>query len=166
MNPSDPTGAVDPNAQPQGPQDPNQAQMIAAAQFVQPTMGQPIQMVFPQQQAYFTQPMMMPQYVQQPQLPPGWQVAYTPQGQMYYVDHNTRTTHWTLPFNNAAPYPGMGGRGRGTGRVGIDQAKRKTKLCMHWQSGGCTWGESCAFAHGVEELQHPHADPGHQHPSS
>lgn len=30
-------------------------------------------------------------------IPEGWQVKFTPQGKLYYVDHNTKTTHWTLP---------------------------------------------------------------------
>jgi hypothetical protein len=43
----------------------------------------------------------------------------------------------------------MGGRG---GRVGIDNTKRKTKICMNWESGSCSWGDRCAFAHGAQEL--------------
>eukprot|EP00331_Platyophrya_macrostoma_P010998 CAMPEP_0176432832 /NCGR_PEP_ID=MMETSP0127-20121128/15627_1 /TAXON_ID=938130 /ORGANISM="Platyophrya macrostoma, Strain WH" /LENGTH=142 /DNA_ID=CAMNT_0017815075 /DNA_START=106 /DNA_END=534 /DNA_ORIENTATION=- len=107
----------------------------------------------------------------QPALPPGWQMAYTAQGQVYYVDHNTQTTSWTPPpmpqqsqmtsYNPAQgarggrggwggqPHPGAGGRG---GRVGIDQTKRKTKMCMNWESGSCSWGDRCAFAHGAVEL--------------
>jgi hypothetical protein len=96
-------------------------------------------------------------------LPPGWQVAYTAEGQMYYVDHNTQTTHWQLPayVNPAAAYGRGGGagmdygRGRGAarpGRVGIDHAKRKTKMCMNFESGTCSWGDRCAFAHGAHEL--------------
>jgi len=97
-----------------------------------------------------------------PQLPPGWQVAYTAEGQMYYVDHNTQTTHWNLPayISAAVPAYGRGGdfgqRGRGgparPGRVGIDHAKRKTKMCMNFESGTCSWGDRCAFAHGAHEL--------------
>ncbi|GAU97450.1 hypothetical protein RvY_08739 [Ramazzottius varieornatus] len=30
-------------------------------------------------------------------LPPGWMVDYTPGGRRYYIDHNTKTTHWMLP---------------------------------------------------------------------
>jgi hypothetical protein len=93
------------------------------------------------------------------QLPPGWQQAYTAEGQVYYVDHNTRTTHWQAPQMQAPALPSYGGRGgyggpmggRG-GRVGIDNAKRKTKICMNWESGSCSWGDRCAFAHGAQEL--------------
>jgi hypothetical protein len=108
-------------------------------------------------------------------LPPGWQVAYTNEGQMYYVDHNTQTTHWTLPAYIAAAAGGYGrggggmpgmdfGRGRGAGgprpgRVGIDNAKRKTKMCMNFESGTCSWGDRCAFAHGAHELL-PQGHPG------
>lgn len=31
------------------------------------------------------------------QLPPGWDMRYTEDGQPYYVDHNTKTTHWDPP---------------------------------------------------------------------
>lgn len=31
-------------------------------------------------------------------LPPGWSVDYTQKGRKYYVDHNTKTTHWSHPF--------------------------------------------------------------------
>lgn len=93
-------------------------------------------------------------------LPPGWQVAYTNEGQMYYVDHNTQTTHWQLPAYAAGGMYGRGGmgdygragRGGRPGRVGIDHTKRKTKMCMNFESGTCSWGDRCAFAHGAHEL--------------
>ncbi|KAH8603341.1 WW domain [Trypanosoma vivax] len=85
-------------------------------------------------------------------LPIGWQVAYSPEGEMYYIDHNTQTTHWQIPhevlqrMNSAASY-------RGRARRGIDRTKLKTKMCMNIQNGGkCTWGENCAFAHNSSEL--------------
>ena len=31
----------------------------------------------------------------------------------------------------------------------------KTALCMYYQKGMCTKGESCTFAHGIQELQVP-----------
>ncbi|XP_065168737.1 protein salvador homolog 1 [Atheta coriaria] len=31
-------------------------------------------------------------------LPPGWSVDYTLKGRKYYVDHNTKTTHWSHPL--------------------------------------------------------------------
>nr|CCC46818.1 putative zinc finger protein 2 [Trypanosoma vivax Y486] len=114
----------------------------------------------------------------QPVLPAGWQMAYTPTGQPYYMDHNTKTTHWTLPetvgyslggYYNPVMVAGnnRGGRGRG-GRGGIDQGKRKTKMCIYWEKNGeCTWGERCAFAHGKDELRssggNTHSQPaGHE----
>eukprot|EP01061_Rhynchopus_euleeides_P042254 TRINITY_DN73767_c0_g1_i1.p3 TRINITY_DN73767_c0_g1~~TRINITY_DN73767_c0_g1_i1.p3 ORF type:complete len:303 (+),score=122.75 TRINITY_DN73767_c0_g1_i1:123-1031(+) len=34
----------------------------------------------------------------------------------------------------------------------IDQTKRKTKICSHWQKGGmCPFNDRCAFAHGDDE---------------
>jgi len=103
-----------------------------------------------------------PQYAAAgPQLPPGWQVAYTAEGQMYYVDHNTQTTHWNLPayisnvsYGRGGDFGQRGGRGGVTrpGRVGIDHNKRKTKMCMNFESGTCSWGDRCAFAHGAHEL--------------
>ncbi|CAI9724277.1 NEDD4-like E3 ubiquitin-protein ligase WWP1 [Octopus vulgaris] len=40
------------------------------------------------------------QQLQQPQdpLPIGWQMRFDPQGRVYYVDHNTRTTTWERPL--------------------------------------------------------------------
>jgi hypothetical protein len=32
-------------------------------------------------------------------LPPGWERKFTPTGREYFVDHNTKTTKWTLPEN-------------------------------------------------------------------
>jgi hypothetical protein len=109
----------------------------------------------------------------QPNLPPGWQMAYTSTGQVYYVDHNSQTTHWQPPqmqsqvpqhVGYGAPGP-RGGRGGGFsprgGRVGIDQAKRKTKMCMNWESGSCSWGDRCAFAHGAVELNPIRHDQGY-----
>lgn len=109
-------------------------------------------------------------------------MAYTAQGQMYYVDHNTQTTHWQPPmmqapvpqhgYGGGAPGGPRGGRGGGAGgfnarggRVGIDQAKRKTKMCMNWESGSCSWGDRCAFAHGAVELNPiRHDQPGGGYP--
>lgn len=28
----------------------------------------------------------------------------------------------------------------------------KTELCKLWESGSCSWGDKCAFAHGKKEL--------------
>ncbi len=99
------------------------------------------------------------QQQQQPQLPPGWQLAFAPTGETYYVDHNTRTTHWQLPAHIQqqvqaganSQFGARGGRG-GRGRVGIDAGKRKTKMCMNFENGSCAWGDKCAFAHGAHEL--------------
>jgi atrophin-1 interacting protein 3 (BAI1-associated protein 1) len=30
-------------------------------------------------------------------LPPNWEIATTPDGQVYFIDHNTDTTHWEDP---------------------------------------------------------------------
>lgn len=110
----------------------------------------------------------------QPQLPPGWQMAYTPEGQVYYVDHNTQTTQWNPPvmpaYSRGPSMGGGGGRGGmmgGRGRGGIDHQKRKTKICMNWENGNCSWGDRCAFAHGTGELQarlpQGHHGGAHQH---
>lgn len=120
-------------------------------------------------------------------LPPGWHTAYTPTGEMYYIDHNTRTTHWQIPVEamqqqvqpqqqqpqqqqqqsrygydrNGAGFRGM------KPRRGIDRNKIKTKMCMNIENGGkCLWGDRCAFAHYSEELStHPHhnADAGNMY---
>lgn len=31
-------------------------------------------------------------------LPPGWSVDLTLRGRKYYIDHNTKTTHWSHPL--------------------------------------------------------------------
>lgn len=31
-------------------------------------------------------------------LPPGWSVDFTLRGRKYYIDHNTKTTHWSHPL--------------------------------------------------------------------
>nr|CAD7264501.1 unnamed protein product [Timema shepardi] len=31
-------------------------------------------------------------------LPPGWSIDYTLRGRKYYIDHNTKTTHWSHPL--------------------------------------------------------------------
>lgn len=35
-------------------------------------------------------------------LPPGWSVDFTLRGRKYYVDHNTKTTHWSHPLESEA----------------------------------------------------------------
>ena len=37
-----------------------------------------------------------------PQLPPGWQQKTTPDGRVFYVDHNNHTTSWTPPPMSAS----------------------------------------------------------------
>ena len=34
----------------------------------------------------------------EPPLPLGWSVGYTLRGRRYYIDHNTKTTHWSHPL--------------------------------------------------------------------
>ncbi len=33
-------------------------------------------------------------------LPPGWSVGLTLRGRRYYIDHNTKTTHWSHPLES------------------------------------------------------------------
>jgi len=33
-----------------------------------------------------------------PSLPPGWSVGWTGRGRRYFIDHNTKTTHWSHPL--------------------------------------------------------------------
>ena len=40
-----------------------------------------------------------------PTLPAGWQELRTDEGRTYYIDHNTKTTHWNLPINSNPPPP-------------------------------------------------------------
>jgi hypothetical protein len=85
-------------------------------------------------------------YPPQPQLlPPGWEQAFTREGQPYFIDHNTQTTHWQLP-------PGLGMSMQQPRRGQIDPTKMKTKMCMNISRGGCRFGDRCAFAHSPEEL--------------
>ncbi|CAL4165309.1 unnamed protein product, partial [Meganyctiphanes norvegica] len=39
-----------------------------------------------------------PRVDQELPLPPGWSVDYTLRGRKYYIDHNTKTTHWSHPL--------------------------------------------------------------------
>ncbi|XP_076060676.1 uncharacterized protein LOC143036804 [Oratosquilla oratoria] len=39
-----------------------------------------------------------PRIEQELPLPPGWSVDYTLRGRKYYIDHNTKTTHWSHPL--------------------------------------------------------------------
>jgi WW domain len=43
-----------------------------------------------QQQQEFSSPDLLP-------LPAGWDRATSPEGEVYYIDHNTKTTSWTHP---------------------------------------------------------------------
>lgn len=98
-------------------------------------------------------------------LPPGWQIAWSANGEKYYVDHITQTTHWTVPPHAQAQPPSYEslpaqqnvyqqqyGNAAQQQHRGIDSAKRKTKLCVHNHQGQCPWGDRCAFAHTVDEL--------------
>lgn len=101
----------------------------------------------------------MSQMAPMQQLPPGWDIAYTPTNEVYYIDHNTRTTHWQLPAEYMMQQQMGGGfRGPQRQRRGIDRSKAKTKMCMNIENGGwCSYGANCAFAHSSEELStHPH----------
>ena len=39
-------------------------------------------------------------------VPPGWEAKMTPDGKPYYIDHNTKTTHWSPPAAAPAGPPG------------------------------------------------------------
>lgn len=113
------------------------------------------------------------------QLPAGWQAAFSETGERYYIDHTTQTTHWHLPPKFLPPpsynhqqstqpvggmpyYPGGGDEAAAFAAMqgayppssvrGIDNTKRKTKLCIHNHQGACPWGDRCAFAHHLKEL--------------
>ena len=38
-------------------------------------------------------------------LPPGWEARRSAKGRIFYLDHNTRTTHWKPPTRGAPPAP-------------------------------------------------------------
>jgi len=40
----------------------------------------------------------LPPADQETPLPPGWSVGWTQRGRKYYIDHNTKTTHWSHPL--------------------------------------------------------------------
>jgi uncharacterized protein YbdZ (MbtH family) len=40
-----------------------------------------------------------------PVLPPGWELAHNPNGIPFYIDHNTKTTHWHLPVSTLQSFP-------------------------------------------------------------
>ena len=37
-------------------------------------------------------------FLEDENLPPGWSVDFTQRGRKYYIDHNTKTTHWSHPL--------------------------------------------------------------------
>jgi hypothetical protein len=84
-------------------------------------------------------------------LPAGWEVAWTAAGEQYYVDHNLKRTHWSLPYHVLvamyAPVHGRVYRVPSEQRRPIDAEKRGTKPCAHFQSGQCRFGTRCAFQH-------------------
>lgn len=41
-------------------------------------------------------------------LPPGWSVDFTLRGRKYYIDHNTKTTHWSHPLEKEGLPTGWG----------------------------------------------------------
>ena len=42
---------------------------------------------------------------QETPLPPGWSVGWTQRGRKYYIDHNTKTTHWSHPLETEVRLP-------------------------------------------------------------
>lgn len=40
----------------------------------------------------------MPSHDEELELPPGWSVDYTLRGRKYYIDHSSKTTHWSHPL--------------------------------------------------------------------
>uniref|UniRef100_A0A7S1M504 Uncharacterized protein n=1 Tax=Neobodo designis TaxID=312471 RepID=A0A7S1M504_NEODS len=88
-------------------------------------------------------------------LPPGWQVAWTVAGEQYYVDHNTKRTHWQLPSYVLAEMYAPLGRGvprpPHASRVPLDASKRNTTLCAYFARGSCAFGEKCAFLHPTQQ---------------
>mmetsp|Transcript_19438 Transcript_19438/g.62380 ORF Transcript_19438/g.62380 Transcript_19438/m.62380 type:complete len:195 (-) Transcript_19438:1866-2450(-) len=59
----------------------------------QPAIVQPVAAVAAPPPSYGAPP---PSYVEPP-LPPGWEEKLAPDGRKYYIDHNTKTTHWERP---------------------------------------------------------------------
>lgn len=38
-------------------------------------------------------------------LPTGWEMCHTPRGKLFYINHNDRTTHWSLPQQDDTYHP-------------------------------------------------------------
>mmetsp|Transcript_4033 Transcript_4033/g.10366 ORF Transcript_4033/g.10366 Transcript_4033/m.10366 type:complete len:215 (+) Transcript_4033:51-695(+) len=73
------------------------AQRPVVVQQAQPVVQQAQPVVQPVVQAgppSYAQP---PAYQEAP-LPPGWEMKYAPDGRPYYINHNTKTTHWERPM--------------------------------------------------------------------
>ena len=73
---------------------PAQPAYAQPATYVQPTpqVAQPAAVV-QQPPSYGAPP---PVYAEAP-LPPGWEQKTAPDGRTYYIDHNTKSTHWERP---------------------------------------------------------------------
>jgi hypothetical protein len=86
-------------------------------------------------------------------LPPGWQVAWTAAGEQYYVDHNTRQTHWHLPHHVLvqmyAPLGTKVPKAPQNHKLPNDTRYRST-VCAHFARGDCTYGDRCLYQHSTE----------------
>jgi len=67
--------------------------IVVQQPVVQTAVAQPVvQQAAP---AYAAPP---PPVYTEPPLPPGWEAKTAADGRVYYVDHNTKTTHWERPM--------------------------------------------------------------------
>lgn len=63
------------------------------------------------------------------QLPPGWTIDWTFNGRKYYIDHNTKTTHWSHPMAKECLPPGW--ERIESKEKGVFYVNQVNKTCQH-----------------------------------
>ena len=84
------------------------------------------------------------------------------EGSLEQIEYASRLIRQYLAERSVSGPPGYGGGGgdrptTGSGapmsRSGFNANAFKTRICEHFASGGCRFGNKCHFAHGDEELR-------------
>ncbi|XP_015781830.1 membrane-associated guanylate kinase, WW and PDZ domain-containing protein 1 [Tetranychus urticae] len=85
-------------------------------------------------------------------LPPGWSTDYTMRGRKYYIDHNTKTTHWSHPLEK---------EGLPTGWERVESSIHGTYYVNHI-TGRAQYEHPCANQYGALQIVNRETIHGHQ----